>query len=274
MSRCVKLNNYWCIKKAGWNGEIASDAEGHVAFASALEGATVAALLLKRYYVDYNRHTAIAIISRWAPAQCGLPLLASHPRIIRVTNAATRAVARADAPFGIQNTLRARWLAAHTRGGHQRLRHVTTARRSVVADPLLRMMPAPEIVVGMGERGGKSKPFALTTLGTLSLSNGVDLPPLTLSPPLTSCAADGPRIQAYAAHAAAGVASNANEDLRLFTDEGVATANLARVMSNMAAVEIGPLSVRDWLVEAAIAKAFHQASPEPSPPEAASTVKP
>ena len=38
--RCVKLNNYWCIKRAGWNGEIASDPDGHVAFASAEEGAS------------------------------------------------------------------------------------------------------------------------------------------------------------------------------------------------------------------------------------------
>ena len=47
-ARCVKLNNYWCIKRAGWNGEIAADADGHVAFATAAEGAAVAALLLRR----------------------------------------------------------------------------------------------------------------------------------------------------------------------------------------------------------------------------------
>ncbi len=71
VSRCVRLNNYWCIKRGGWSGEIAADAEGHVAFASAAEGATVAALLLRRYYVDYGRHSALAIVSRWAPASCG-----------------------------------------------------------------------------------------------------------------------------------------------------------------------------------------------------------
>ncbi|MBM3624243.1 MAG: hypothetical protein FJX16_02785, partial [Alphaproteobacteria bacterium] len=71
-ARCVKLNNYWCIKSAGWNGEIAADPDGHVAFASAEEGAVVAALLLRRYYVDYGRRTARAIVERWAPAQCSL----------------------------------------------------------------------------------------------------------------------------------------------------------------------------------------------------------
>jgi hypothetical protein len=73
--RCVKLNNYWCIKRAGWNGEIASDSDGHVAFASALEGAAVAALLLRRYYVELGRHSARAIVARWAPAQCGSPVV-------------------------------------------------------------------------------------------------------------------------------------------------------------------------------------------------------
>ncbi len=60
VTRCVRLNNYWCIKRAGWSGEIAADRDGHVAFASAAEGATVAALLLRRYYVDYGRHSALA----------------------------------------------------------------------------------------------------------------------------------------------------------------------------------------------------------------------
>ena len=74
--RCVKLNNYWCIKRAGWNGEIASDPDGHVAFASAEEGAAVAALLLRRYYVEFKRHTAREIASRWAPSQCAAPAVA------------------------------------------------------------------------------------------------------------------------------------------------------------------------------------------------------
>ena len=58
LPRCVKLNNYWCIKRARWAGEIAADAEGHVAFASAIDGAIAAAILLRRYYIDYNRRSA------------------------------------------------------------------------------------------------------------------------------------------------------------------------------------------------------------------------
>ena len=64
LSRCVRLNNYWCVKKAGWTGEIAADAEGHVAFASAAEGAAGAAQLLRRYYLDFGLHSARAIVQR------------------------------------------------------------------------------------------------------------------------------------------------------------------------------------------------------------------
>lgn len=127
VSRCVRLNNYWCVKKAGWTGEIASDAEGHVAFASAADGAGVAAALLRRYYVDLKLHSARAIVERWAPAQCG-PSLAYAPRPAKRI-AATGA--RSGAPMGkrrllgpepkgltthgLGNTLRAKYLAR--RGG-------------------------------------------------------------------------------------------------------------------------------------------------------------
>ena len=47
VTRCVKLNNYWCIKSARWNGELATDGEGHVGFVSADHGADAAATLLR-----------------------------------------------------------------------------------------------------------------------------------------------------------------------------------------------------------------------------------
>jgi hypothetical protein len=28
LPRCIRLNNYWCMKKAGWAGEIGADPEG------------------------------------------------------------------------------------------------------------------------------------------------------------------------------------------------------------------------------------------------------
>ena len=165
-ARCVKLNNYWCIKSAGWNGEIAADADGHVAFASAEEGAAVAALLLRRYYVDYGRRTARAIVERWAPAQCSLVLMPAAPRRPAAAPglpASRGGMARmppqrvapmAIAPRGIQNTLRARWLAAHGRGGV----NLKTARRPL-AKPV-DLMPAPSIMAGVSELPARREKLA------------------------------------------------------------------------------------------------------------------
>ncbi|MFD1355730.1 hypothetical protein ACFQ4I_24145, partial [Methylorubrum suomiense] len=73
VARCVRLNNYWCVKQARWTGELGGDAEGHTGFATAADGADAAAQLLRRYYRDYGRRTALAIVRRWAPAECGGP---------------------------------------------------------------------------------------------------------------------------------------------------------------------------------------------------------
>ncbi|MGU3663743.1 hypothetical protein ACLBX9_06085, partial [Methylobacterium sp. A49B] len=70
VARCVRLNNGWCIKSARWPGEIGADGEGHTAFATLDDGADAAASLLRRYYRDYGRRTALAIVRRWAPAEC------------------------------------------------------------------------------------------------------------------------------------------------------------------------------------------------------------
>ena len=234
--RCVKLNNYWCIKRAGWAGEIASDPDGHVAFASAEEGAAVAALLLRRYYIDFKRHTAREIASRWAPPQCGGTVAA--PGYARVSRVLARAanVARmlpqrpipmgaaparpkiADlAPHGIFNTVRARWLATHLPGGQ----------------PIMAFhgAPAPREA---GLEGGA---------------------------PLAACAGDATRINNYAVHIAEGAAAGPDADLRLFSADGQPTGNLARVMTNMAAVEIGPLRAHPSLVAYAVAQL--RAEPEP-----------
>jgi hypothetical protein len=97
VTRCVKLNNYWCIKSARWNGEIGTDDEGHVGFASAEHGADAAVRLLRRYYLDLDRKSALDIVRRWAPAECRIAGASGPPTTLAVR--------------GIGNTLRARWLA-------------------------------------------------------------------------------------------------------------------------------------------------------------------
>ncbi|WP_363346810.1 hypothetical protein [Methylocystis echinoides] len=282
-ARCVKLNNYWCVKRAGWTGEIASDADGHVAFASAEEGAAVAALLLRRYYVDYKRHSARAIVERWAPAQCS-PMIARPtpgPPASREGLAQMmpqRVVPMGLAPRGLQNTLRARWLAAHGRGG------VGPAPARPVGTPDL--IPAPSIMAGVSEaRPRRDKPKPPTRdLDTETISGLKLLPPPaplsgppSASPPslggVADCSAELARIANYASHLAAGVAASPNDDLLLFDAAGLPTGNLAKALANMAAVEIGPDRPRMALVTAAVsqlrrlledpAKAAAAAAPQP-----------
>ena len=101
VTRCVKLNNYWCIKSAGWSGEIGTDDEGHVGFVSAERGADAAATLLRRYYLEFGRKSALDIVRRWAPAECRLVDSAGAAAVLAVR--------------GIGGTVRARYLASRRR---------------------------------------------------------------------------------------------------------------------------------------------------------------
>jgi hypothetical protein len=238
--RCVKLNNYWCIKRAGWNGEIASDPDGHVAFASAEEGAAVAALLLRRYYVDFKRHTAREIASRWAPSQCAAPAVAFgvSPGVSRMLP--QRPLPMGLAPHGIFNTVRARWLATHLPGGAPRagFRRPPPARVRLTSLTPASTTP-PVNAHEMSETEPKTRIFAHE-----------DASPAA---PL-GCSGDLIRINNYATHIAEGIAPNADQDLHLFTADGQPTENLARALANMAAVEIGPLRAHPSLVAFAVAQ--------------------
>ncbi|MFO1124191.1 MAG: hypothetical protein U1E25_02145 [Methylocystis sp.] len=273
-ARCVKLNNYWCIKSAGWNGEIAADPDGHVAFASAEEGAVVAALLLRRYYVDYGRRTARAIVERWAPAQCSLftasatftrPALTS-PLRSRSSLAPRAGVARTPlgrlaplglAPRGLQNTLRARWLAAHGRGGVDR-KTVRQARANMVdLMPPVDLMPAPSIMAGVSERPARRTRIAEPELAALPKAVADLALPAPLPAPnagVSTCGGELARIATYAAAIAQGVVGGPNEDLKLVTADGLPADNLAKVMANMAAIEIGPARPREALIRIAMAQ--------------------
>ena len=257
LPRCVRLNNYWCIKKAGWAGEIASDAEGHVAFASAREGAEVAALLLRRYYLDYGLKSARAIVSRWAPAQCGL-LIGSggNGRSVTLGGLTTR---------GIGTTLRARWLASHgragigkssvARGAAKDKSRTAAIRPSIVRTNVSSLIKTPSIALGMGEATQPltRDPVRLALLPFPGTAMGGDPRKIQsrAAAPVTTCAGESARIANYAARAADGV-GGPDTDLMLFDSFGKPLPALARVLVNMASVEIGPLAVQSALVSAAI----------------------
>jgi hypothetical protein len=242
LPRCVRLNNYWCVKSARWNGEIATDSEGHVAFASAREGALVAAQLLRRYYVDLGRTSARAIVTRWAPSECGT--LAAAP--LRVARAGAGA-ARPDAlsTRGIGNTLRARWLASKGKGSK-------VAQASRAPAPRIELMRAPSIAPGLGE---SAKPLPAMTAPLVRLASlGVPDKLPSVQPRLKSCPSEALRIRNYAAKVFEGVADGPDADLKLFDATGLPTPALARVMANMAAVEIGPMKPDFALIEKVVAE--------------------
>ncbi|MCQ4188875.1 hypothetical protein NEI07_04555, partial [Methylocystis sp. NLS-7] len=155
------------------------------------------------------------------------------------------------APRGIHNTLRARWLAAHGRGGV----NLKTARRPL-AKPV-DLMPAPSIMAGVSELPARREklaeliePAPRTVVADLPPSPAPRAPPVSVS----NCSGELARIAAYAASVAQGVVGGANEDLALFAADGAPTENLAKVMANMAAVEIGPARPRDALIRIAVAQ--------------------
>ena len=245
--RCVKLNNYWCIKRAGWNGEIASDPDGHVAFASAEEGAAVAALLLRRYYVEFKRHTAREIASRWAPSQCAAPAVA-----FGVSPGSFKGFPRTFQ--GCCRKGRCRWasrrMGCSTRCGRAGWRRICLAARrgrgsAARGRPAgaVRLAPAPTTPSINAHETSETEPKT-------RIFAHEDASPA----PLVDCSGDLIRINNYATHIAEGIAPNTDQDLHLFTADGQPTENLARALANMAAVEIGPLRAHPSLVAFAVAQ--------------------
>jgi hypothetical protein len=248
LPRCIRLNNYWCLKKAAWPGEIGADAEGHAAFASAGEGAGAAVILLRRYYLDYGRKSARAILAHWAPAQCDLSVAAA------AANSQPSSTPLGPlAKYGIRNTLRARWLAAHRRGGTMATRGAgrkVAVRRSVVPD---RLAPEPPLML---EPAIKTESLRVASISASPLSRSASLAPLPAVPaapaPVTACTGESLRLANYAAHAIEGIAHSPDEDLKLFEIDGTPRSALTRLLANMAAVEIGPYRADGKLIDAAI----------------------
>jgi hypothetical protein len=305
VARCVRLNNGWCIKSARWPGEIGADAEGHTAFASLADGADAAAVLLRRYYRDYGRRSALAIVRRWAPAECGMASAAGR-------GIAAAPVAVGLAPHGIGRTLRARYLARHRPGGAPRIAARRSGRAAALRiqpwSPLARLahkpggrptaravsrVPAPrpvaDIAEGIGtgrvasgredpasllERRGVPSPERMVAESAMLPMIATGLPLLDLRLPAPLCANDETRIRAYAGRIAGSVGLKPDDDLHLFGPDGTPQPNLAPVMLAMSAVELGTLRASPGLVTGAIARlgqGMAAAAEAASPQKGAST---
>jgi hypothetical protein len=284
VTRCVKLNNYWCIKSARWNGELATDQEGHVGFASADHGADAAATLLRRYYMEFNRKSALDIVRRWAPAECNIATSIGGMAVLAVK--------------GIGGTVRARYLASRRSGGSVRY----TAKAGPGGKPgrvsmviPIRPMPirpmktpqyrVPDIAAGMGEKAVGEKKVVGETKARTAVALAVTRPAASSKPvrdvdpvrdvnpvrdvkpardgkatastapkpdTVTACAPDEQRLRNYAGRMVEGLGLGPTDDLRLFEPDGSPLANLTQVMLAMSKFELGLLRASPGLIEAAI----------------------
>ena len=287
VTRCVKLNNYWCIKSARWNGEVGADEEGHTGFASAEHGADAAVRLLRRYYLEFDRKSALDIVRRWAPAECRLPGSSGPPVVLALR--------------GLGNTLRARWLAA--RQAKPMRTRVAAAGDAVPVPPRrpagrvsavpLRPLPTvsmPSIMAGIAApkpplaatlapsapprrqptaaslaaakadaRGAGRAPSAQTAAKATSTPRPEPVATASTAPSfrpaVSACAPDEQRIQNYAGRIVEGLDLAPGADLGLFAPDGRPQPNLARVLLAMSAFELGYLRASVDLVEEAIERA-------------------
>lgn len=66
--RCIKLNNYWCLKDVGWNGGIGRDEDGHTAFSYGAYAARATVRNLRTAYSIHKRFSALAIMQSYSPS--------------------------------------------------------------------------------------------------------------------------------------------------------------------------------------------------------------
>ncbi|MGF9761541.1 hypothetical protein AAII07_40750 [Microvirga sp. 0TCS3.31] len=255
VTRCVKLNNYWCIKSARWNGELATDSEGHVGFVSADHAADAAATLLRRYYLEFNRKSALDIVRRWAPAECNVATGIGGVAMLAVR--------------GIGGTVRAQYLASRKQKGGA-VRYTAKAgpggkpgRVSMVI-PMAPKTPqyrVPSIAAGMGE---KPKPAKQPEPLVATRRKPVREPAATASAApkpapkvqvAAACPSEEQRHRNYAGRMVEGLGLGPSDDLKLFTEDGTPLPNLAHVMLAMSAFELGALRASPDLVEGAIERA-------------------
>ncbi len=251
VTRCVKLNNYWCIKSARWNGELATDSEGHVGFASAEHGADAAATLLRRYYLEFNRKSALDIVRRWAPAECNVATGIGGMAMLAVR--------------GIGGTVRAQYLASRRKKGGA-VRYTAKAgpggrpgRVSVVIPitPKTPQFRVPSIAEGMGEKPKPtpSPPPAVARRKPVkepAVAASAAPRPAPKVQVANACPSEEQRHRNYAGRMVEGLGLKATDDLKLFAEDGTPQPNLAHVMLAMSAFELGVLRAGPDLVEEAV----------------------
>lgn len=267
VTRCIRLNNYWCIKRAGWPGEIGADGEGHTAFADAGAGADAAILLLRRYYLEFGRRSAAEIVRRWAPMECRAPVVVasmSSPPLVS-TGGAAAARSLPLTTRGLGRTLRARWLASRRGVGRRgSVRRVASALRRETQPRAIRRPPSSQGAPLLPAPTAASPQVAPILAGAPEMRLGLMvsslaspfLPAYRLIPPsLPACADEERRQRNYAERISASLGLKASDDLKLFSSDGRPLPALSAVLAAMSAFELGTLRADPTVIAGAVLRA-------------------
>ncbi|NKC11708.1 MAG: hypothetical protein GKR94_05745 [Gammaproteobacteria bacterium] len=65
--RCMKLNNYWCLKDFGWKGRLGKDSDHHTAFKTGFWAARAIVRNTRTAYIRRKRKSAFQIMEAYAP---------------------------------------------------------------------------------------------------------------------------------------------------------------------------------------------------------------
>lgn len=66
--RCIKLNNYWCLKDIGWNGRLGRDSDSHTAFRNGYYAARAIVRNTRTAYFSHGRQSALELMKAYAPS--------------------------------------------------------------------------------------------------------------------------------------------------------------------------------------------------------------
>ena len=231
------------------------------------QGADAAVTLLRRYYLDFGRKSALDIVRRWAPAECrGGPSLSLSVLAVRGMDNAAGALARGPARDRKARACPGRCggqEGGERQGGGAACHRPACVGRSAAPASSFRV---PNIAVGLGERRAttvcraracarRRQPTPASVAAAtrakdaraapVELARAKAIAPVApvrvaSAAPAASCTPDEGRIRNYAARMVQGLDLGPGDDLKLFASDGTPMPNLPRVMLAMCwAVELG-----------------------------------
>ena len=101
---CIRFNNYWCVKSAGWEGEVGKDSRGHARFDDPISGARAFAKLMYSYRYLHGLKTANQIIARYAPSDDCVGSIGTPPNCPHGINPVKEYAEKLSEAVGLQPT--------------------------------------------------------------------------------------------------------------------------------------------------------------------------